>query len=311
VNPDTFYRMAGVAWLLVAGLFLAGCAREEPKDSPNGWPPVLRLGYTPSEDTVADREEAQRVLAGYLQRTLGVKVEVVRTASYGPAVEAMTRGEIDIMSLGPFAYVLASDKGVAEAVAATGRAGGALRTYQSALITHRRTGLTQIDHLGAWARELRFNYTDPASNSGHLVPQAKLASLGVVAERDFKSAEFTLSHSVSVFNVAFGKADVAGVSNTVLQRLITKGRVPRDDLVMLWVSEPLPLGPVSVRPSLPADLKEAVRRALTELPEKDPAAWRGAMQQYAEPDLVFLACDDSLYDGLRSLAKAVRPTGPE
>jgi phosphonate transport system substrate-binding protein len=304
VKTFAFARFLAAAFCLLAAL--PGCKPKTTPSSDNA-PSVLRLGYAPSEETVADREQSSRELAAYLERAVGIRVEVVRTASYGPAIEAMARGEIDIMSLGPLAYLLASRRGLAEPLVVTGSVETGPRTYQSALITHRRTGLTHLADLPARAASLRFNYTDPASNSGHLVPQARLARLGLTAEKSFASVDFTLSHSVAIFNVAFDRADVAGVSATVLSRLIAKGRVSADDLVVLWRSDLLPLGPVAVRPVLPAALKSKLRRALIELRTRDPAAARVVMAQYPEAGLTYLPGDDSLYAGLRELADGVEP----
>jgi phosphonate transport system substrate-binding protein len=287
-------------------LTLSGCAPREVPPPPGGRPAVLRIGFTPSEEAVSDRAAANLALARHLERTLpGLKVTLVRTPSYGPAVEAMSRGEIDLMGLPPFAYVLASKSNPVEAIAVTGTAQSGPRTYQSALITHRRTGVTRLEDLPAAAKQLRFNFTDPASNSGHLVPQARLAELGLVAERDFAATEFTLSHIVSVFNVAFGRADVAGVSDSVLHRLIAKGRVRREDIVTLWTSDPLPNGPIAVRRNLPPDFKRELQQALVSLATADPVAALAVMEQYPERNLIYLPCDDSLYDGVRALAARV------
>lgn len=298
------FRVLGLA--LCVALTLAGCSPREVPPPPGGRPAVLRIGYTPSEEAVSDRTAANQALARYLERTIpGLKVTLVRTPSYGPAVEAMSRGEIDLMGLPPFAYVLASKSNPVEAIAVTGTAQTGPRTYQSALITHRRTGITRLADLPAAAKQLRFNFTDPASNSGHLVPQARLAELGLITERDFATTEFTLSHIVSVFNVAFGRADVAGVSDSVLQRLIAKGRVRREDIVTLWTSDPLPNGPIAVRSNLPPDFKRELQQALVGLATADPVAALAVMEQYPERNLIYLPCDDSLYNGVRLLAARV------
>jgi phosphonate transport system substrate-binding protein len=105
--------------------------------------------------------------------------------------------------------------------------------------------------------------------------------------------------------VAFGRADVAGVSDTVLQRLIAKGRVRREDVVTLWTSDPLPNGPIAVRGNLPPDFKRELQQALVGLATADPVAALAVMEQYSERNLVFLPCDDSLYHGVRALAARV------
>lgn len=293
---------------LALGLIMAfaGCARPKTPPPPGARPLILRIGYTPSEEAVSDRAAANQALARYLERTIpGLKITLVRTPSYGPAVAAMTRGDIDLMALPPFAYVLAGNSNPVEAIAVTGTAQTGPRTYQSALIAHRQAGLARLDELPSTAKKLRFNFTDPASNSGHLAPQARLTELGLIAERDFGTTEFTLSHIVSILNVAYGRADVAGVSLAALQRLIAKGRVRPEDLVILWTSDPLPYGPMAVRRSLPPDFKRELQQALVLLATADPAASRAVMEQYAERNLVFLPCDDSHYDGLRALAARV------
>ena len=294
----------GSAFSLVVAL--VGCARHEAPPPPGARPLILRIGYTPSEEAVSDRTAANQALARYLERTIpGLKITLVRTPSYGPAVEAMARGEIDLMGLPPFAYVLAGNSNPVEAIAVTGTAQTGPRTYQSALIANRQAGLARLDELPSTAKKLRFNFTDPASNSGHLAPKARLTELGLIAERDFGTTEFTLSHIVSILNVAYGRADVAGVSLAALQRLIAKGRVRPEDLVILWTSDPLPYGPMAVRRSLPPDFKRELQQALVLLATADPASSRAVMEQYAERNLVFLPCDDSHYDGLRALAARV------
>jgi phosphonate transport system substrate-binding protein len=286
--------------LLLGALVLTGCRPADPVPT-GGRPAVLRLGYTPSEEGMVDREEAQQTLADYLAKALNLRVELVRTASYRPAIEAMQHGEIDIMALGPFAYVIAAQKQAAEAIVATARPGQPPRTYQSVFITHRRTGLATLADVPARSHDLRFCYTDPASNSGYLVPHAALQGLGLKAERDFDTTEFTLSHSVAIYHVLHNRADLAGVSASVLERLIAKGRLPGDELVILWQSDRLPAGPIAVRPSLPSELKAEIQRALVELPQRDPAAAREVMSQYPDSNLVYTTCDDAHYAGLRRL----------
>jgi hypothetical protein len=115
------FRALGLAF--GAALTLAGCAPRETQPPLGGRPAVLRIGYTPSEEAVSDRAAANQALARHLERTIpGLKVTLVRTPSYGPAVEAMSRGEIDLMGLPPFAYVLAGKSSPVEAIAVTGSA---------------------------------------------------------------------------------------------------------------------------------------------------------------------------------------------
>lgn len=281
--------------LLVGVVALAGCAREVEGPEP------LRLGYTPAEDTRADRGDAARALAGYLERELGRPVEVVRTSSYGPAVAALASGEIDLIGLGPYAFWQARRAGVAEAIAVSGRAETGPRTYQSLLLARRDSGVERLEDLVAAAGRLRFNFSDPASNSGHLVPAARLAALGLRAE-DFASWEFTMSHAVSILNVVHGAADVAGVSGSVYARLRANERIDDRVVRVLWTSPPLPIGPVVARTGLDQELVDAVRTALVALAEKDPAAWRAARAASTDPEGIYLPVEPGHYAELDELA---------
>lgn len=291
----------GAAAGALLALLLAACRPPPENITP------LRLGYTPAEETVADREGAARALAAYLRVRTGREVQIVRTASYGPAVEALARGEVDLVGLGPFAYVLAAEQGVAEALVTTA-VDGRIRTYRSVLIAHRRSGLGGVEDLVRAAPRLTLNFTDPASNSGYLVPRARLREQGLDPERAFARVTYTLSHSVSVLNVVHGRAAVAGVNASTLERLLARGRVPAGELVTLWESPALPSGPVVVRKELPESLKRELQAALVELPSADPSSWKLVEAQFADPGTRYVACDDRLYEGLRALwAAAVRP----
>jgi len=293
--------MVGAFVVALLALLIAACRPPPEKIAP------LRLGYTPAEETVADREGAARALAAYLRARTGRDVQIVRTASYGPAVEALARGEVDLIGLGPFAYVLAAERGVAEALVTTA-VDGRIRTYRSALIAHPRSGLGSLEDLARAAPRLTLNFTDPASNSGYLVPRARLLEQALDPERSFQRVTYTLSHSVSVLNVVHGRADVAGVNASTLERLLARGRVAPGELVTLWESPALPSGPVVVRKELPDSLKRELQAALVELPVADPAAWKLVEAQFADPGTRYVACDDGLYAGLRALwAAAVGP----
>ncbi len=286
-------------------LLYAGCERRTAppeNDDSSARPAILRIGYTPTEETTVDREGATRLLGGYLSRVLGIKVELVRTESYGPAIEALASGKIDLIGLGPFAYVLAEKRGAAEAIVVPGQEAKGPRMYQSAFISGKHTGFLNLKDVPAQAARIQFNYTDPASNSGHLVPRAKLATLGLRPERDFKSTDYTLSHTVAVLNVALGKADLAGVSNTTLQSLLRKGKIAPDAINVLWISEPLPNGPLAIRAALPEALKQEVKTALLNLNKQEPELSRKIMAQYRDENLVYVKCAKGLYDEIRALS---------
>ncbi|BET68651.1 phosphonate ABC transporter substrate-binding protein [Opitutales bacterium ASA1] len=274
---------------------------------------MLRIGFTPTEDTLADREESTRALARYLEHRLGLRCEVVRTASYGPAVEALATGEIDLVALAPFAYVLAHRRGVAEAIALTAYADGQARSYSSVFVSKPEREVRTMDDLVRRASELRFSFTDRASNSGHLAPRAKLATLGLKPEEAFRSVSFTGSHAVALLDVAYGETDVAAVSASTLERLVASGRLRSEQFVELWRSDPMPNGPMAIRAQLPAALKAAVKDALAAMHRADPVASGRAMAGFSGGAAFFAPCDDETFSTVHALADAMPAefTGPD
>lgn len=299
------HRLVLAAVLAALAVVGAGCRRDT-REAPER-PPVteLRLGFTPSEEGEGDREESHRALADYLGRRLGLPVVLVRSANYGAAIAAMSEGRVDMISLGPFAYVLAARQGVAEALVVTGTDEHGPRTYESVLLTHERTGLTSLADVVRRSKDLRLDLVDPASNSGNLVPRVALQAAGADVERGFAAVEYTQSHGVAILDVAAGHADVAGVSRRILERLWSRHRVPRDGLRVIWQSDRLPAGPLAVRSGLPMELKDALRRALVALPSAEPETHARVMRPYGEGALRFLQADERLWDPLRRLAPSV------
>src|SRR5262245_6478140 len=81
----------------------AGCARSDGAGGRGGSDPnVLRVAFTTtSEDELERRTQAYAGLGDYLSTRLGIKVQIVRGASFSAAVEAMRAGKVDVMNASP------------------------------------------------------------------------------------------------------------------------------------------------------------------------------------------------------------------
>jgi len=122
----------------VIGLLLAftGCGDSGPKRDAFGAlsrPTVLRIGWVPNDEDV-ERRARWDGLRIYLEKTLKLPVELVQTGAYAPAIEAMRAGKMEICGLAPFAYLIASEKGIAEPLVAPGFSDGKANHYRSGFI---------------------------------------------------------------------------------------------------------------------------------------------------------------------------------
>jgi len=300
-------RPASLRAALCSALALAAlaagpaCQREAPAagQRPAHWPERLVLGYAPVEALAADREEAYAALARHLRRALNLEVGIRETYPYQPAIEAFREGLVDVMQLGPMAYLIAADTAGAEAALCRGRAGPGPLTFRSVLIAGKGVEARSLEEVAAQAGSLSAMLTDPASTSGSLVPRARLRALGLDPDAAFASLRLSGSHAYSILAVAAGKADVAWVYEGRLVSMIESGKIPPDRVSVLWRSDPIPTSPFAIRASLPADLKSAFVESMQALPEKNPELWARFSR---EPGDILLPCHDRHYDALRALA---------
>ncbi len=262
----------------------------------------LKLGYVPSEITVSDRQAAFEALRGHLQDQLKIPVELIQTAAYEPAINAMKAGEIDILNFGgSHAYLIAERAGYAEAFAARGDPDGKPRTYEGLVLTSANKPWTSIDDALDHKGKLKVLYTNEASTSGYLIARSYFRSRGIDPDRDFASTDFSNSHVLSVLYASQGRYDLIAVSSTLLGDLIRQDKVDPESVRILWKSEPIASGPVAFRPDLDNDLKQLVRDAYFTAHKADPAVWEQILAQSPERPFVYIPANSESFAGLRSL----------
>lgn len=287
-------------------LIFAGCMDSEPETvvQENGevWPAVLKYAYTPSQENPEGRLAQVTELAAYLKEQIGVEVELIRSSSYGPTIEAMRADKVDIASGGSFTYMIAHEKAGAEAVATRGTLEGGRQTYHSIIATSPKTGIKTIEELIEGAKDYSFAFTDAASTSGHLVPRGGLEGMGVVPEDDFKEVVFAQSHLNVVMATVAAKVDAGAMSWTTYERFVRDGRIEADDLVVLWKSGDIPTSPIFVRSELPEGLKLAIREAYVNMEKNNPELLQGFRERALLPDMIYIPATDQMWDELREVA---------
>jgi phosphonate transport system substrate-binding protein len=234
-------------------------------------------------------------------------VELIETGTYSTQIEAFRAGKVDVGSLSPFSYVIASERTKnVEPLVARGYATGEKSSYRSVLIVPPDSPIHTIDDLKANASKMTMAWVDPASASGHLLPRAYLESIGMNPEKDFKNVIFTLQHLATAMSIKAGKVDVAASMNTGLQRMIEKGRITENDYRIIWQSEPIINDITAVRSDLPHELKEEIRQAYLDFPKQEPEVWSKFKALFPEPSLVWVPAKDSDFDELRRIARSVK-----
>lgn len=286
--------------VLAVVLTISGCGQREEGEAAATTPEVLRMGLIPAEDIsemIRDFEPARQ----YLERELGVEIEMFKATDYTAVVEAMRAGRLEIALFGPFAYVLAAERANARAIVAGGDADGNLATYHSILITHRDSGLENIDDIKARASELTVSFADPASTSGHLIPRGYMEYIGINVDEAFREIIFAGGHDVSILAVHARKVDFGATWEGPFQRAIEAGTICPEDVYVIWKSAPIPRSPIAVRGDLDEELIQRIQQAFLDMAQKDPEAFQfGGRRREIEKSYVIVTDED--YEFVRQVA---------
>lgn len=306
----------------------AGPAANDPRA---GWPTELVLGLFGGDDAEA-AIEGNKPVADYIQRRVGVPVKYFTGTSYTAVIEAMRAKRVHAMTVGPFSYLLAVQEAGAEALAigvSTRQDPGvydpSIRpSYFSVISVKKGNGINTLADL----KGKNFNFVDPASTSGHLVPKTLMVKNGLDPDKEMRTV-FAGSHPTSILALWNGKSDAAASTETTLYNLAQNNQVefcgfpdgevgkdrtaaevkalfdscPNGKLAMLAYSDPIPNTPFAIRSDLPVSLKQAVKDALLAMKDDTQfvaTAKRWYLDPHRERGLRNL---DEYYNPLREIAK--------
>jgi phosphonate transport system substrate-binding protein len=296
--------VASVVTILFAATLTAGCTNGRAEASVSGRPKVLRYCYSPSTEEPAAQNLRLDHLKKYLSDQLKVDVEMYKTSGgYGIVIEALRANKVDVAGLGPFGYLIASEKAGAQVIVVTGTKDG-LGSYRGVIAVPKNSPIKTIDQLVKQSHNLTFSFVDPASTSGFLVQRAYFQSIGLDPDKDFKKTIFSNNHLASAMTLIEGKVDAAAMMESMPTTLSSRGRIHLDDIRILWRSPWLPTSPIVVRRDLPDDFKRDIQQALVNIPTRDPELWK--MWPKTNDETLLLAGNDGMFDGLREMTKSVK-----
>lgn len=277
------FLAAGAA--LLAATLLMSAPRVHAAD-------VLTVGLIPSEDSRAMIANSQ-VMMDQLAKALGMPVKPFVAADYNGVIEALRSKRLDVAYLGPFSYVLGTTVAGIEAfaVAETKKAGRT--SYHSLIVAHKDNGIRTVADL----KGRTFAFVDPSSTSGHLFPKAGLMKAGFNPDKDFGRVIFSGSHDANAVAVENRKVDAVAIADRILDAAIAKGLARREDLVVVWKSDPIPESPTVWRKDLDPVLKKRIQAAFLEV-KNVPWSDQGELNG-------FHPTNDAAYNVIRDTAKTL------
>ena len=217
-------------------------------------PDTLIFSYTPVEDPSVYANVFTEFM-DYLSKKTGKQVKWYGAESYAAQVEAMRSGRLHVagISTGPtvFGVNLAGYVPMSIMCKGDGTFG-----YKLQLITQKDSDIMKVSDL----KGRKVAHVTPSSNSGNQAPRALFKDMGVVPDQDYEVI-YSGKHDNSIMGVANRDYDAAPIASSVLDRMASKGVVNKDDLRVIWESQPFPTTSYGFAHNLHPDLQKSVSDA--------------------------------------------------
>jgi phosphonate transport system substrate-binding protein len=245
--------------------------------------PQLRIGLLGGENE-SDRLGRYGAYQALLQDTFKVPVRLYPASDYAGVMQAFSAQQIEMSSLGPSGYagVWLDTNGGVEPLLVPEEKDGSI-SYVSVLVVRADSGITGLEQM----RGKSLAWADPNSTSGYLIPRFALrkAGIGLESGQYFNRVGFAGGHEQGVVAVlqkqydgamtwASGQGDAAqGFTRGNLRAMVEKGMLKMSDLRIIWTSEPIINGPLTVRTALPAAFKQDMTDFHLALPKTHPTVY--------------------------------------
>lgn len=261
-----------------------------------GRPDKLVIGLLPGESapTVMRLNEPMRA---YLEKRLGLPVELMVGANYAATGEALRFGRLDIAYLGPVTYILQSRRARLEPFARPSheKVGP---TFQAVIIVPKDSQARSLADLKG--KEIALG--DPASTSGTWVPRYQLLAAGLTAGKHY-TLRVLGAHDAVALAVANKKVAAGGLSMPIYQRLLKEGKLDGQAVRVLAESPAIPEYLWTFREGLDPAFKEEVRQAFIHI--SDPEALKVFRAE------AFIPAVDADVDRVRGWVDAIRQATPD
>jgi phosphonate transport system substrate-binding protein len=260
----------------------------------------LKFGVGPYFPTPNETRDQFNPLFETLAAAVDRDADVTVTEDWVGISEALRAGTLDVAWLGPWGYVLANHETPEIKAIATVNY-NENPTYHSVLMARADAPFDTLEEAIAQSQtgeQLKLSLADVGSTSGWLIPTAEFKTRNIDPKQVFDYSEGA-SHAAQAIAVLSGQVDIASDYDRNLDVLASTERINRDDLKIIWESDPLPNDPIAVRGGLPAEVMEGLQAALVGI---SPAEAKALLP---ENYTGFVKSDGKNYAPIQAAGKAV------
>jgi phosphonate transport system substrate-binding protein len=276
---------------VVAGL-LTSCGPAElgSEDNPIVWV------FVPSGETERVTAGAESV-AEMLNEETGLFFDVRVATEYAGAIEAMCADppEAHMASLATFAYVMAADRGCAEAAMLSVRYGSP--TYNGQFLVRADSGITDLSQLNGRT----FCRPDPLSTSGWVIPSIMLRGAGVDPDTGLAEVVDAGSHDAVAAAVYNGDCDVGATYVDARSTIEEDYPDVMEQTAVIALEPDIPNDGVQFQASVDQELRNQIVDGLLAIAATE-AGVEALDTAYSWQELI--GADDSYYDAFRQILQA-------
>ena len=234
-----------------------------------------------------------RNLLSYLGDHLNYKIQLVQRKTYDEINELFLKRQIDLAFICSGPYAVGKEKYGFEALAVPVIRGKP--SYQAYLIVNKNSAIENIEGLRGGV----FAMTDPASNTGAMVPLYWLAKMGEKPDTFFKNVTYTYSHDNSILAVAKSLVDGAAVDGMIWEYYNARNPIYTSQTRVIKKSISFGSPPFVASKYLPPKIKEKARDLLLNM-HLDPKG-RSILRELMID--CFVSPKDSWYQPVREIKK--------
>lgn len=254
---------------------------------------TIRIGFTPA--FVHDQHALLADWRRYMEKRLGLKVEIVQRDSYRETMDLLRLKQMDFAWVCDYPFLTLKDQ--VRLLAVPLYKGQPL--YRSYIIVPAGNAGASV----AGLKDLKntvFAYADPLSNTGYLYPRFAIKQLGEDPRSFFRKTFFTWSHKKVIEAVAMGVAQGGAVDSYIWETVerINPELTRRTRIVQRSPEYGFP--PFVAHRDIDPELFERVRRFLLAM-HQDPEG--AALLQRINLDR-FTSGDLHLYDGVAGMMRS-------
>ena len=193
-------------------------------------------------------------LIDYVASHIGNEASMVLRPSYSDVRVLLEEKKVDIALVCTGTYIACSRTSTVDLIAVPEFKNGL--KYRCLFVVNKNSKIDDI----AGLRGKSFAFTDPESNTGCIVPSWAIGKHGHDPKDYFNKIIYTGSHDRSLYAVAKGLVNGAGVDSLIFYSFVQTHPEMKEQLRVIWESEPFGAPPIVVPTGLSESMKEKLRQ---------------------------------------------------